>query len=108
MSGVTDRRGVQTTFNYSNGYLVWSPSYPSLGYENGSTSENQAGEQHLFNNIDAVGRVGERDDGLDSNNNWIERTFTYWDASYWGDGCRAPDAAPDNNPCEIWISRRQS
>ncbi|OLE21203.1 MAG: hypothetical protein AUG49_22635 [Catenulispora sp. 13_1_20CM_3_70_7] len=101
VTSVTDRRGVQTTLSYSTGWPTYDGNF-NLSYQNGSAWENQAGEWHGFYGIDGSGRVRERDDGIDGNGNWEERTFTYWDADYWGYGCRRPDAAGDNNPCEIW------
>ncbi|MGD1052671.1 MAG: PKD domain-containing protein, partial [Candidatus Dormibacteria bacterium] len=65
-------------------------------------------EEEHFAQVDALGRVGEVDEGSTSTSSanpggplgvWLHTTLYQWDAP--GFGCQQPDAVPDNNLCDI-------
>jgi RHS repeat-associated protein len=86
ISGVTDLLGTQTAYGYgANGAVV-----------NAVTGT----EEEHFAQVDALGRVGEVDEGLTTQGAagvWLHTTLDVWDTS----GCQQPDAGPDNELCDI-------
>ncbi len=78
---LTDRVNTTTSFSYA---------------ADGSWTQADTGtERRRFAEIDALGRVGEFDEG-DTSGNWARITLDSFDAT----GCRQPDSAPDNNLCD--------
>ena len=86
-SQITDRRGIVTSIAYASGTttVTKDPSKPAAGQE-----------VRRYALIDSLGRVGEADAG-DGTGTWLHVVLTTYDTA----GCRQPDAAVDNDACDI-------